>query len=152
MRDFLKGVWGKLLARSFPHKSLLLTRRFFPTLVAHSDVGIVTAEENLATGGNNVSVFIDARIYGGFATAGANGFDFGDRVSYFKEAAATGEEVCQKVGTQAEAHNGNVMDVNDFTQLIDLLGCEELTFIGDDNVRIALAFFKQSKNIGIGGS
>jgi hypothetical protein len=118
--------------------------------VAHSDVGVVAADQYLATGGNDVSGLVDACINGCFATAGADGFNFGNGVGDLKQAAATGEERGQKVGTQTKAHNGNIVYVNDTAQLIDLLGCEELALIGNDDVRVAVAFFKKCKDIGFG--
>ena len=79
--------------KGFPHKSLFLISGFFPTLVAHSDVRIVAADENLATGGNDVSVLVDTGINGCFAAAGANGLNLGNGVGDLKEAAAAGEEM-----------------------------------------------------------
>ena len=52
--------------------------------MAHSDVGVIAADEDLATGGNDVSVFVDTGIDGCFAAARADGFDFGNRVGNLK--------------------------------------------------------------------
>ena len=144
-------VWGKpFFKKVSPTFFLFLTSSFFPTLVAHSDVGIITADQYLATGGNDVTVTVDTGVYDCFVTAGADGFDLGNRVGNLKEAQTTGEEMCQKVGTQAKAKDGNIVHVNDSAQLIDLLGGEELALVGDDNVAVAVTFLKQSKNIGVG--
>ena len=129
----------------FPHKSLFLVSGFFPTLVAHGDVCIISAEQNLTAGGDDVSTSVDTGIDGCFVTAGADGFDLGNGVGNLEEATATGEEMRQKVGAESEAHDGKVIDVNDFAQLVDLLRCEELTFIGDDNVTVTVMITSQSR-------
>ena len=112
---FGKGRGGTLFSKKVPpHSLLFFPRSFLPTLVAHSDVGVVAADEDLATDGNDVSILIDAGVHGCFIAARADGLDLGNGVGDLKEAAATGEEVCQKVGTQTKAHNGNIVYVNDF--------------------------------------
>ena len=85
--------------KGFPRKSLFLISGFLPALVAHSDIRIVTADENLATGSDDVAVLVDTGINGCFVAAGADGFDLSNGVGNLKEAAATGEEMGQKVGT-----------------------------------------------------
>ena len=72
--------------------------------MTHCDVGIVAAEHNLATLGDDVTVFIDTRVDGCFFTAGAYGLDLGNRVRYLKKTHRAGEELGQKVRTQTEAH------------------------------------------------
>ena len=134
------------------HSFLFFIRSFFPTLVAHSDVRVIAADQYLATGGHDVAVAVDTGIDGCFAAAGADGFDFGNRVGNLKETAATGEEMCQKVGTESKAHYGDIVYVNDLAQLIDLFGSEELTFVGDDDIRVSVVFFKERKDIGVGSN
>ena len=146
-------VWGKpFFKKVSPTFFLFLTSSFFPTLVAHSDVGIITADEDLATGGNDVTVTVDTGVYDCFVTAGADGFDLGNRVGNLKETQATGEEVSQKVGTQTKAKDRNIVYVNDSAQLIDLLGGEELAFVGNNGVAILVTCLKEGKDIGIGSN
>ena len=84
---FWKGCGGTFFAEkgspAIIQKSFLI-RCFFPTLVAHSDVGVVSADEDLATGSDDVTVLVDTGIDGGFVTARADGFDFGNGVGNLK--------------------------------------------------------------------
>jgi len=144
-------VGGTSFKKFPPHSLLFFIRCLLPALVAHRDVGVVTADEDLATGGDDVTVLVDTGIDGGFATAGADGFDLGNGVGDLKEAAATGEEMRQKVGAKSEAHYRNLIHVNDFTQLIYLFGCEELALVCDDDVAILAIVLKKGEDIGIGG-
>ena len=119
--------------------------------MAHSDVGIIATDQYLATGSNDVTIAIDTGVYDCLVAAGADGFDLCYGVGNLKEAQATGEEVSQKVSTQTEAHDGNIVYVNDSAQLIDLFGGEELALIGNDGIAILVICLKEGVDIGIGG-
>ena len=61
--------------------------------MAHSDVGVVAADKDLATGGDDISGLIDTGVNGCLAAAGADGFDLGNGVGDFKQAQTAGDEV-----------------------------------------------------------
>ena len=47
----------------------------FITSVAHSDIGIVTAQHHLCACGDNMAIAVDTGIDDGLVSAVANGFD-----------------------------------------------------------------------------
>ena len=61
--------------------------------MAHSNVRIVSAYEDLSTLGHDVSVAVDSRINDSLTTARANSFDLGNRIRDLKKTAAAREEV-----------------------------------------------------------
>ena len=46
--------------------------------MAHCDIGVVAAEENLAAFGNDFAAFVNSGVDGGFSAAGADGLDLRD--------------------------------------------------------------------------
>ena len=123
----------------------------FPTAVAHSHVGIVSAEENLTALGDDLALPVDAGVDDGLLAAGADGLDLGDGVRHLKQTAAALKEMGQKIRPQAEAEHGHVTFVHDPPELIDLSGGEELALVGDDHV-IVPTVAEQIVNIGFPGN
>ena len=110
-----------------------------PTFVAHGDVAIVSAEENLVALGDHVAVLVQTRVDGSLGAAGADGLDLGNGVGHLKQAAATLEKMAEEVGTQAEAQNGDVVIVDDAAEGVDLGFREELAFVCNDHVDIGVS-------------
>ena len=55
--------------------------------MAHCNVGIVAADEDLSALGHHASLAVDAGVDDGLFAAGADGFDLGDGVGDLKESA-----------------------------------------------------------------
>ena len=123
-------------------KSILLCRRAallsldlaFPALVAHGDIAVIAAEENLIAVGDDVSGRVDARVDGRLRPQAQTVL-----ISVMESASsmslrAPGEEVRKKICTQTEAQNRQILVVNELPQLVYLLGSEKLRLIGDYNI------------------
>ena len=54
---------------------LLFADLFLPALVAHGNVAVIPAEEDLPAFGHDLSVFVYPRVDGCFPAAGTDGFD-----------------------------------------------------------------------------
>ena len=102
--------------------------------MTHGKIAVVAPEHHLRALGDHVARLVDTGVDRRLRTATANGLDLGDRVRHLEKARAPGEEMCQKVGAQTEAEHGDPPLVDDAAQLVDLLFCEELTFVRDDDV------------------
>ena len=106
--------------------------------MAHGDITVVAAQEDLIALGDDIAVGADAGVRGRLAAAVADGFDLGNGVGQLKQSPAAGEELRLEIRPQAEAQNGQVLAVDKLPQLIDLLPGQELTFIDNDHVRPAV--------------
>ena len=102
--------------------------------MAHGNVAVVSAEENLIAVGDDAPGGIDARIDGRLAAACADGFYLGYGVGKLHEPACAGEEVRKKICAQTEAQNRQILVVNELPQLVYLLGSEKLRLVGDYNI------------------
>ncbi len=130
---------GSLPIILFCFRLFLLLQLVFPAFMAHGDIAVVCAQEHLVAGSDDPSVRPDPGVYRGFVAAGADGLDFGDRVSQLHQTHGAGEKAGAEIGSQAEAKYRDVPVVDQLTQLIDLLGGEKLGFIGDDHIALPLA-------------
>ena len=68
-----------------------------PALVAHGDVAVVAAEEDLAALRDDPAAGIDPGIDGRLASAGAHGLDLRDGIRQFHEAPGAGKEMGEEV-------------------------------------------------------
>ncbi len=109
----------------------LVSNCFCPAFMAHCNIGVISADKDLTALCDYISVSVYSCVDNSFVSAGANGFDLGDRVRYFKQSAAALKKVRQKICSETEAKNRNVKAVNDAAQLIYLRGGKELTFVCD---------------------
>ena len=119
-----------------------------PAAVTHSHVRIVAADKHLAALGNYVALAVDASVYDSLFAAGANRLYLGDRVGNLKEAAATLEKMCKKVGSKTVAENGDLVYVHDPAELIHLLGGKELALVRNNCVTGAI-LLEFGKKIGV---
>ena len=62
-----------------------------PALVAHGDIAVVAAQEQLLTLGDDVALGVDPGVDGGLSPAVADGFDLLDGVRHLHEPPASGE-------------------------------------------------------------
>ena len=143
---------GDLTWRFFEQTALcfaLLLHRILPTAVAHGNIGVVSSDQDLSALGDHLSVFIDACVDDRFLSAGADGFDLGDGICNLKQSAASFKQVREKVGTKPKAKHGYIKPIHDTAELVDLSGCEKLTFVGDDRM-VVIICFKHGVQIGVG--
>ena len=126
---------------------LTVSDAFLIASVAHCDIGIVAAEEHLASFGDYVTVFVYSRVDVSFSAAGTDGLDLGDRVRDLEKTHRAGEELGEEVCAQTEAEDRDVELVYDAAQLIYVFGCEELTLIGNDDVCVVLIEREELKDI-----
>lgn len=121
----------------------------FPAFVAHGDVGIVAAEKHLAALGDDFTAAVDSRVDGGFAAAGADGFDFRDGIGELHKAPRPGEELGLKVGPEPETEHGDIEIIDKGAELINLLRGEKLGLIGNyDVLPLQVIIFFYYINIG----
>ena len=128
----------------------------FPAAVAHGDIGIVAAQQNLPALGDDLALLVNAGIDDGLFAAGADSLDLGDGVRHLKQTAAALKEMGEEVRPQAEAEHGHVKLVHDPPELIDLLGGEELALVRNDHVIVPtvpeglvnIRFLRQSVRVG----
>ena len=102
--------------------------------MAHGDIAVVSAEEDLAALGDDVAVRADACIGRGLAPAVTDGLDLGDGVRQLKQPPAAGEKLCLEIRPQAEAQDGQIFAVDQLPQLVDLLAGQKLALVDDDHV------------------
>ena len=136
-------LYKPILFFALPFHSIL------PTAVAHGDICIVSAKQDLSTLGNNLSAFVDTGVYNRLFSAGADGFDLGNGIGNLKQSATPFKQVGKKIRAKSKAKHGYVKTVHDAAELVDLLSGEKLTFVGDDRM-IPVVFFKCGVQIGVG--
>ena len=105
--------------------------------MAHGDVAVVAAEEDLPALGDDAAIAVDAGVDRRLAAAGAHGLDLRDGIGQLHEPPRAGEEVREKIRPQAEAQHRDVLLVNDAAQLVNLLGGEKLRLVRDDDIGVA---------------
>ncbi len=106
--------------------------------MAHGDVAVIAAKHHLFALGDDMALAVDAGVDGGLGTAVANGFDLLDGICHLHQPLAAGEQAAQKVGAQAKAYHRDIIIVYDGTKLVDLLPGQELAFVGNDHIAIAV--------------
>ena len=105
--------------------------------MAHGDIAVVAAEEDLVAGGDYLPVGSDAGVDRGLGAALAYGLDLRDGVGQLHEPLRAGEHVREEVRAQAETEHGEVELVHHLAQAVYLLGREKLRLVGDDDVKSA---------------
>jgi len=106
--------------------------------MAHGDITVVAAQEDLIALGDDITVRTDAGIRGRLAAAVTDGLDFSDGVGQFKQPPAAGEQLCLEICPQSKAQNRQIFTIDQFTQLVDLLTGQELTLIDNDHIRLTV--------------
>ena len=126
---------------------LTVSDAFLIASVAHCDIGIVAAEEHLASFGDYVTVFVYSRVDVSFSAAGTDGLDLGDRVRDLEKTHRAGEELGEKVCAQTEAEYRYVQLVNHAAQLIYIFRGKELALVRDNNVCVVLVEGEELKYV-----
>ena len=126
---------GFLLLLPMQLDFLMLPDALNVALVAHGDVAVVAAQHHLGTLGNDIAI-VNTGIDGGLSTAVADGLDLLNGVRHLHQTAAAGEEPGLEVRPQAEAHDGNIIVVDDGAQLVDLVFRQELALVHDDHIAL----------------
>ena len=81
VRKSALSFWDSALSYFIYLWNLLLYRvpyRLLIAAMAHCDIGVVAAEENLAAFSHDFAAFVNSGVDGGFSAAGADGLDLGD--------------------------------------------------------------------------
>ena len=99
--------------------------------VAHGDVAVVAAEDDLRALGDDVTLAVDSCIDGGLGTAVAHGLDLLDHIRELHEPPGAGEEPGLEVGPQTKAEHRHGKIVDDGAELVDLLGDKELALVDE---------------------
>ena len=102
--------------------------------MTHRDIAVVAAEEDLIALGHNVSLRTDAGIGRGLSSAVADGFDLGNGVGQLEKPHTSGKQLRLEIRPQAEAQNGQILPVDELTQLIDLRRRHKLALVDDDHI------------------
>lgn len=108
--------------------------------MAHGDIAVVAPQHHLGAVGNDVALPVDAGVDGGLGPAVADGLDLLNGVRHLHEPQAAGKQLCLEVGTQAEAHDGDIVLVHDGPELVDLGFRQELALVHDDYIAASLFF------------
>ena len=121
-------------------------------LVTHGNVAVVAAQNHLRALGDDVAVAVDTGVHRGLRAAVADGLDLLNGVRHLHQAAAAGKQAGLEVRAQAEAHHRNVVVIDKCAELVDLAFRQELAFIHDNDVALALlGVLKQQVNVRAGG-
>jgi hypothetical protein len=67
--------------------------------MAHSDIFVVSAKQDLISARDDFSVSVYTRVDGSLSSAFAHSFDFRDGIGNLKEPVASGEKIGEKVRT-----------------------------------------------------
>lgn len=106
-----------------------------PAFAADGDIAVVAADFYLSTLGNYVAMRIDSRIYYSLPAAGASRFNLVDCIGNFKQTARAFEEMRLEVGAQTVANYIAAIFVDHTRELVDLLGCKELSLVDQNPLR-----------------
>ena len=68
--------------------------------MAHGDVAVVAAEQDLPALGDDAAIAVDAGVDGRLAAAGAHGLDLRDGIGQLHEPPCAGEKVREKIRPQ----------------------------------------------------
>ena len=135
----------------------LLTNPFLPTLVAHSEIEVISSKKKLITRCNYVHIRVKASVDNRLGAAGANGFYLSDRVGKLKEPSAARKEMTEEVGTESKAQYRDIAIVNNSSQVVDVAFGKELALVGNNYVTVGVLLGENAEDIiicihGIAGS
>ena len=100
-----------------------------PAFMAHGDIAVVSAYENLTARGYHMTFGINSRIDYSLCAAGADGFYFRYRIGNLKKPPASGKKMRHEVCAQSEAKHGNIAEIYYLAQLVYLFRSEKLAFV-----------------------
>lgn len=105
-----------------------------PTPVAHSDIAVIAPQKHLTACGENGPAGIQTGIDGGLGAAGAHGLDLCNGIGQLHQTAGARKKMGKKICAQTKTEDRKIRFVYNLTQLVNLLGGEELCLVRDDNV------------------
>ena len=102
--------------------------------MAHGNVAVVAAEEDLPALGDDAAIAVDAGVDRRLAAAGAHGLDLCNGIGQLHQTAGARKKMGKKICAQTKTEDRKIRFVYNLTQLVNLLGGEELCLVRDDNV------------------
>lgn len=97
-----------------------------PTPVAHSDIAVIAPQKHLTACGENGPAGIQTGIDGGLGAAGAHGLDLCNGIGQLHQTAGARKKMGKKICAQTKTEDRKIRFVYNLTQLVNLLGGEEL--------------------------
>src|SRR5262245_14152992 len=110
-------------------------------VAAERDITVVAADFGLGPGGDRLALFVDAKVHRRLAAAFADRLELDHRIREGKKRSGSRKELPLEIGSKAVAEHRDSEPVGDLAQLQNMPLREELRFVDEDAVDLALLQF-----------